>query len=84
MNVSLTTDLHVFVAELIRSGRYKSASEAIRAGLRLLQDHVERERRSRELQSMVREARASYESSGGIEADEVFAEIDRRRRESKS
>jgi antitoxin ParD1/3/4 len=37
MNVSLTPQLEEFINEEVRSGRYKSASEVVRAGLRLIQ-----------------------------------------------
>lgn len=37
MNVSLTSELVDYVGNRVRSGRYGSASEVIRAGLRLLQ-----------------------------------------------
>ena len=36
MNVSLTPELEQFVRVLVRSGRYHSASEVVRDGLRLL------------------------------------------------
>ena len=39
MNVSLTPRLEEMVQEHVRSGRYSSASEVIRAALRLLEDH---------------------------------------------
>ena len=38
MNVSLTEELEQFVRDLVDSGRYRSASEVVRAGLRQLQD----------------------------------------------
>jgi antitoxin ParD1/3/4 len=41
MNVSLTEPLIEFIDQQIRSGRYRSASEVIRPGLRLLQDSPE-------------------------------------------
>ena len=36
MNISLTHDLEQFVTDKLKSGRYTSASEVIRDGLRLL------------------------------------------------
>ena len=37
MNVSLTDKLEDFVNELVVQGRYRSASEVVREGLRLLE-----------------------------------------------
>ena len=39
MNVSLTAELESFVDDKVKSGSYASASEVVRAGLRLLQQH---------------------------------------------
>jgi antitoxin ParD1/3/4 len=38
LNVSLTEQLCDFIKEQVRSGRYRSASEVVRAALRLMQD----------------------------------------------
>jgi antitoxin ParD1/3/4 len=38
MNVSLTPELEQLVHEKVKSGRYLSASEVVREGLRLLED----------------------------------------------
>ncbi|ADE16403.1 addiction module antidote protein, CC2985 family [Nitrosococcus halophilus Nc 4] len=38
MNVSLTPELEAFVKDRVQSGRYYSASEVIREGLRLLEE----------------------------------------------
>ena len=37
LNVSLTPELTAYIADRVASGRYRSASEVVRAGLRLLQ-----------------------------------------------
>ena len=37
MNVSLAPELERFVAETVAAGRYRSASEVVRAALRLLE-----------------------------------------------
>lgn len=41
MNVSLTPELEKMVNEKVSSGLYNSASEVVREGLRLLNDHDE-------------------------------------------
>ena len=38
LNISLSVELGAFVENLVRSGRYSSASEVVRSALRLLQD----------------------------------------------
>ena len=37
LNVSLTPELTAYVSDLVAIGQYRSASEVVRAGLRLLQ-----------------------------------------------
>lgn len=44
-NVSLTPELEAFVDGQVASGRYQTASEVVRAGLRLLQTQERRPRR---------------------------------------
>ena len=41
MNVSLTPELQAYVNSKVESGRYKSASEVVREGLRLLEEQDE-------------------------------------------
>ena len=43
MNVSLTPELERFVAEMVASGRYRTASEVVRAALRLLEKEEKEE-----------------------------------------
>lgn len=52
MNVSLTPDLERFTRALVDGGRYNSASEVVRSGLRLLE---EREARVADLRRLVAE-----------------------------
>lgn len=52
MNVSLTPDLERFTRALVEGGRYNSASEVVRSGLRLLE---EREARATDLRRLVAE-----------------------------
>lgn len=42
LNVSLTPELERFITARVASGRYQTASEVVRAGLRLLEKHEQR------------------------------------------
>jgi len=56
MNVSLTDKLEEFVNRLVEQGRYRSASEVVREGLRLL------EIRESQLQSKPEDTKGSVKS----------------------
>ena len=57
MNVSLTHELDQFVQNAVAGGRYASASEVVRSGLRLLADQeAEREGRRETLRAWIQEA----------------------------
>jgi antitoxin ParD1/3/4 len=47
-NVSLTAELNAFIRAQVGLGQYQNASEVVRAGLRLLQRHHERDERRKD------------------------------------
>ena len=84
MNVSLSPELERLIDEKVKSGMYNSASEVIRAGLRLLQEHDElREIRLRELKADVQKGIEEIERGDVVDGDEVFLELRERNRLAK-
>jgi antitoxin ParD1/3/4 len=73
-NTSVTLGKHFeeFIAAQIKSGRFSSASEAVRAGLRLLEEHEAR-------LAALRQALAEGEESGQAEysLQDVIDELDK-------
>lgn len=77
MNVSLTPEFDRFVQKEIESGRFASASEVIRAGLRLLSDQEqERESRREAVRAWIRESLDDPRPS--LSEDEVVARVEAR------
>ena len=66
MNVSLTPELEAFVEMAVKSGRYASASEAVREGLRLLE---EREAKFLRLKRDIENGLASGDAEPGSFSD---------------
>ena len=65
-----------FIKDQIQQGRYASASEVVRDGLRALED---RERlRAAKLGALRSDIRRGADSGAGIPADTVFAEVRKR------
>lgn len=62
-----------FVRELVDSGRYSSASEVLRDGLRLLEEK-EKERAAK-LEWLRNAVQEGIDSGPGIPAEEVFDEL---------
>lgn len=88
MNVSLTKELESFVMQKVKSGRYGSASEVIREGLRLLEKEDLRRQFSysteAELEAKLLEGLEELDRKKGIPARQVRKELrrmsDRRRK----
>lgn len=80
MNVSLTPELEKLVNREVRSGRYKSASEVVREGLRLIQL---REAKLEALRRDIREGIDELDKGEGIPAERVFAEMRKKARAMK-
>jgi antitoxin ParD1/3/4 len=73
MNVSLTPELERFIAEQVESGRYRSASEVVRDGLRrLTEDIAEREARLDALRTAVEVGLAELDAGEAVPGDDVF------------
>lgn len=73
MNISLTPELEKFVHDKVAGGRYHSASEVIREGLRLLEEHEQL--REVKLAALREEIRKGLDSGEPIPGDTVFKEL---------
>ena len=71
MNVSIGERWEGFVEEAVRSGRYSSASEVVREGLRLVE---ERETRLRALRATLEASLAAGGDVSEVELDEALAQ----------
>ena len=87
MNVSLTAELETLVNEKVKSGLYRSASEVIREGLRLLQERDQiKQMRLQEIRRSVmqgvadtKEGRYTDYANGEELADDIIAECQAQR-----
>ena len=76
MNVSLTDQLEEFIAQEVESGRYRSASEVVRAGVRLLQDQTRlNQLRVEALRRDLGQGLTQLDRGESVSATEAFAEI---------
>lgn len=80
MNVSLTPEFEAFVDDKLKSGSYTSASEVVRAGLRLLQERdAEHLAHLESLRQEVRLGRAQLKRGEGTPGAEVFQRLRKKR-----
>lgn len=77
LNVSLTPELEKLITTKIASGRYLSASEVVRDGLRLLEERdLLRQQALESVREKIDRGLASLDRGEGVSAEEVFAEIE--------
>lgn len=80
-SVSLTPQHARFVDDCVSSGRYQSASEVVRASLRLLQDQEEqRATAMAHARQMIAEGAAEIDQGELIDADAVFQRLEEEHR----
>jgi antitoxin ParD1/3/4 len=73
MNVSVADRWQIFIDELVKSGRYGSASEVVRVGLRLVEE------REAKLQALRDTINRSIDQGGpSLTPEEVDAHLDAR------
>ncbi|KXF78959.1 addiction module antitoxin [Paramesorhizobium deserti] len=72
ISADLGKPLEDYVEELVKSGRYRSRSEVLREGIRLVQ---EREMKARALDALIKEALEDVEAGRTRPAEEVFSEL---------
>lgn len=76
MNVSLTPEMERWVSAKVESGRYRSASEVVRDGLRLLQEREEeRQARLAALRRDLQVGLDELERDEVVDGEEAFARI---------
>lgn len=79
LNVSLTPELEEFVATRVSSGRYQSASEVVRQGLRLLQEQeTTRQAQLDRLRSQINLGLDQARRGELLDGEAVFEELERR------
>lgn len=76
MNVSLTPELEQYISQLVKEGRYRSASEVVRSAVRTLQDQEEERRfRLKVLTESIATGVDQLDAGDRVSADEVFERI---------
>ena len=77
MNISLTPELESFVDSRVASGRYQSASEVVRAALRLLEtEEREREAALAEVRQKIQLGLDQIQRGEVFDGEAVFDELD--------
>ena len=74
MQIDLPNDATQFIEQLVASGEYPSADDALVDGVRLLMAR-------KQLQAVIQKGIGELDAGDGIEADRVFAELRQRSKE---
>lgn len=84
LNISLTPHLERFVTSRVACGRYQSASEVVREGLRLLEDsEAGKQAGLQDLREKIAVGLAQARSGELLDGEGVFEELEQRRRNRK-
>ena len=82
LNVSLTPELERFIAARVASGRYQSASEVVRDGLRLLEEREERRQTTlQELRELIAVGLEEAKRGELLDGEQVMADLMRHHEE---
>jgi len=80
VNISLTPELERLVDDKVKSGRYATASEVIREGLRLLEEHEQlKEQRLAELRRKIDRGLEQLDQGLGIPGAEARERLRRKK-----
>jgi antitoxin ParD1/3/4 len=79
VNISLTPELERLVNERVKSGRYASASEVIREGLRLLEEQEQLKRQRLAVRQKIDRGLDQFDRGLGIPGGEARARLRRRK-----
>lgn len=79
LTVSLTPELDGFVSSKVESGRFISASEVVREGLRLLEEReMRQEAELSRLRGQIAEGLEQARAGDLVDGESVFRELERR------
>jgi antitoxin ParD1/3/4 len=73
MNISLSPQLEKFVERKVKQGSYQTASEVVRAGLRLLAEHDEK--RSLEIERLKQEIKVGLDQVAAGEVEPLDMKV---------